>query len=401
MRRTLVYVVLTILVAGWLGNLVAKDPGYVLLTYDGATLQTSLWVFLGALVLLLFVIMGLLRLIKVLLSSGGLWSSWRTRQRLSKAHDLTNRGITSLIEGHWLRAQSYLLRGVDNSALPLVNYIGAARAAQEQGDIPKRDELIQLARERADGSDLAIGISQAKLQIDIEEWEQAVSTLSDLPGNALVLELLIKAYGALHDWRSCKELLPELKKNIDKQRYAELEQLVWCSLLNQSVANDATSETETAQDQFKRMWKEVPSDLRKDSEILLAYASNLVKSGAKAEASEIVRKALKSQWDESLVDYFGLLAAPDPENQIKTAESWLQKYPDNTRVLLCIGRLYIQLGDYETARIHLEKSMAVKRSRENCIALGRVMAKLGDHVRSNQLYLIAMAEEESGATGSA
>lgn len=395
MRRTLVYVILTILVAGWLGNLIAKDPGYVLLTYDGTTLQTSLWVFLGALVLLLLVILGLLRLMRVLLSSGGIWGNWRTRQRLSRAHDLTNRGITSLIEGHWLRAQNYLLRAGDDSALPLVNYLGAARAAQEQGDIEKRDELIQLARERADGSELAIGISQAKFQIDIEEWEQAVSTLSHLPRNAVVLELLVKVYGALHDWRSCKELLPALKKNLAKERYAELEKLVWCSLLNQSAANDITSVNENAQDQFRQMWKQVPSELRKDSEILLAHASNLVNSGAKAEATEIVRKALKSQWHESLVDYFGMLASPDPQNQIKTAESWLQKYPDNPRVLLCIGRLYIQLGDYETARHHLEKSMAVKRSRENCITLGRVMAKLGDHVRSNQLYLLAMAEEEA------
>ena len=151
MRRTLVYVILTMLVAGWLGNLIVKDSGYVLVAYAGASVQTSLWVFLGALIILLIVIQGLSRLIRVLLLSGGVWTNWWAQKRLSRAHDHTSRGMSSLLEGHWQRAQNYFLRGVDDSALPLVNYLGAARAAQEQGDIKKRDELIQLARERIGG----------------------------------------------------------------------------------------------------------------------------------------------------------------------------------------------------------------------------------------------------------
>jgi len=397
MRRTLIYVVLTMLVAGWLGNLIVKDPGYVLLSYDGTSLQTSLWVFLGACVILLLIILGLWRLARAVLSSGGVWSNWRTRQRLSKAQDYTGRGITSLIEGHWQRAQNYLMRGVADSAVPLVNYLGAARAAQEQGDIEKRDELVRLAQDRVDGSELAVGISLARFQIDIEAWEPAVSTLSRLPRSALVLELLVKVYSELNDWRSCKELLPELKKNLAKTRFSGLEESIWRSLFNQSTTDNTTAVNETAPDQVRLMWKEMPAELRKDSDMLIAYASHLVNSDSRLEAEEIVRKALKSQWRESLVDYFGTLAMPDPRSQIKTAESWLKKYPDNPRVLLCIGRLYAQSGDYESARNHLEKCMAIKRDREVCISLGRVLAKLGDHVRSNQLYLIAMDEEESAS----
>jgi len=393
MRRTLVYVVLTILVAGWLGNLIVKDAGYVLLSYDGTSLQTSLWVFLGALAILLLVIQGLWRSVRMLLLSGGIWSNWRTQQRLSKAHDHTSRGITSLIEGHWQRAQSYFLRGVDNSALPLVNYLGAARAAQEQGDIEKRDELVQLAKEHVDGSELAVGISLARFQIDIQAWESAASTLSQLRRNSLVLELLVKVYAELNDWRSCKELLPELKKSVARERYAELEESIWRSLFNQLIADDVPARNEESLDQIRALWKEGSAELRKDSDMLIAYASSLVKSGAKAEAEEAVRKALKSQWQESLVDFFGTIAMPNPANQIKTAEAWLQKHPDDPSVLRCIGRLYIQSGDFESARNHLEKSMAIRRDRETCMALGRVMSKLGDHVRSNQLYLMAMAEE--------
>jgi HemY protein len=397
MSRLLAYVVLTICVAVWLGNLMVKDPGYVLLSYDGTSLQTSVWVFLGASVFLLLIILGLWRLVRVMLSSGGVWGNWLARQRLSRAHNQTSRGVISLIEGHWRRAQDYLLRGVDDSGLPLVNYLGAARAAQEQGDIEKRDELIRLAQERVDGSELAIGISLARFQIDIEAWDQAVATLSQLPGNALVLELLVKVYIELNDWPACKELLSQLKKNLAKERFSELEELIWRSLFNQIVADDNAMD-EKALEQVRLTWKEVPAGLRKDSDMLIAYASRLVTAGASVEAAEIVRKALKSQWQEPLVDYFGTLAVPDTGNQIKTAETWLQQNPDNPRVLLCLGRLYAQSGDYERARNCLEKSMSIRRDREVCIMLGRVFAKLGDHMRSNQLYLMAMGEEESAAS---
>jgi HemY protein len=396
-----VYIILTVLAAGWFGNLIIKDAGYVLLSYDGASLQTSLWVFLGVMVIVLGLVLGLWHLLRALLRSAGAWTNWRTQQRLSKAHDHTSKGLTSLIEGHWQRAQNYLLRGIDDSALPLVNYLGAARAAQEQGDIQKRDELIQKARERVDGSELALGISLASFQMEIEAWEQAASTLLQLQRNDLVLELLVKVYSALKDWPSCKELLPELKKNVSKDRYAELEELTWRSLFKQLVVDDAGSVTEEALNKVRQMWKEMPAALKKDSEMQVAYASCLVKSGSRAEAEEFVRKALKSQWQESLVDFFGTLVMPNPGNQIKTAEAWLQKYPDNPRVLRCIGMLYVHSGELESARDHLEKSLAIRRDRDTCIALGKVMAGLGDHVRSNQLYLMAMAEEETAGRVSA
>lgn len=392
MKRTLVYVILTILVAGWLGNLIVKDPGYVLLSFDGSTLQTSLWVFLGTLVIIALVVYGLLKIFRLLISSGWALNSWRARQRATRANANTQRGTIALIEGHWLRAQNYLLKGAADSGLPLVNYVGAARAAQQQGDSQKRDEYLQQAQQNAAGSELAIGITKATLQLDNEQWREAVASLSGLTHNALVLELLLKAYTNLQDWLSCKALLPELRKNLDKERYAVLEAQIWCSVLETAGSGNDTPDGDKQQGHYAKLWKEVPSELKKNSELLVRYVKFLLRSDEKAEARTVIVKALKTQWNESLVESFGKLITTDPEAQLKIAKSWLEKHPDNASILLCIGRLYVQLSDFESASFHLEKSMAVARNRETCLELGKVVAKLGDLERSNQLYLMALAD---------
>ena len=47
MKRGLLLLLVVIAVAGYLGTLIARDPGYVLVAYDGYSMQTSLWVLIG------------------------------------------------------------------------------------------------------------------------------------------------------------------------------------------------------------------------------------------------------------------------------------------------------------------------------------------------------------------
>ena len=46
MKRTMTVLLVIIALAVWLGTLAARDPGYVLVSYDGATVQSGLWVML-------------------------------------------------------------------------------------------------------------------------------------------------------------------------------------------------------------------------------------------------------------------------------------------------------------------------------------------------------------------
>ena len=63
---------------------------------------------------------------------------------------------------------------------PLINYLGAAKAAQEQGAFERRDNLLQKAYRVAPEADLAIGLTQAELEIEQHQFEHAMATLNHL-----------------------------------------------------------------------------------------------------------------------------------------------------------------------------------------------------------------------------
>ena len=63
MRRVLTYLVVALVVGGAVGTLMSRDPGYVLVSYENMSLETSLWFALLALIVgyyLLRVVIGLL-----------------------------------------------------------------------------------------------------------------------------------------------------------------------------------------------------------------------------------------------------------------------------------------------------------------------------------------------------
>ena len=135
-----------------------------------------------------------------------------TRQSYSK----TQHGLALLIEERWSKAERLLLKGVDQSVEPLMNYLGAAKAAHEQGAFERRDKHIKKAYQVAPQADLAIGITQAELQIAQDQLESAMATLTRLrqlaPRHPRVLKMLEKVYVRFAEWKNLHNLyLPDLQ----------------------------------------------------------------------------------------------------------------------------------------------------------------------------------------------
>ena len=381
MNRTLLYLVLTILAAGWLGHLIAKDPGYVLLSYDGATLQTSLWFLCGAVVAILLFLYFALKLIRLLWSTSGSLSTWRSARKHNKALSQTSSGIINLIEGNWSRARDLLIQGAQESPTPLVNYLAAAKAADRLGDSAKRTSFLNQARQNAKGAESAIGIYQARLAADNGNWQEVIDLLTPIKSSAVVNQLLMQANSSLGDWVACKELLPQLKKTGSAQEYATAEQRVWLALLTRA-ANQL--------DVLQKLWKQLPGTLKHDATLLTAYTEALVSHNEQKEAETAVRKAVGEKWQPVLVVLYGQISAPDKRAQIKTAESWLQEHADDAALHLCLGQLYLSAGDEEKASLHLEKSKSINASIEVLKLLGKLTARRGSMAASNEFYLLAL-----------
>src|SRR5690606_21718302 len=116
--------------------------------------------------------------------------------------------------------------------------LGAAEAAHGQGKNQEAEALLRKAFESAEGAGMAVGLSQAKLQLASGQLEQALATLIRLrkkaPHHPFVLKQLKEVYTRLEDWRELSQLLPEMRKQgiVTAAETLPLERQVWLNLLD-------------------------------------------------------------------------------------------------------------------------------------------------------------------------
>lgn len=390
MKRLYVIVFLLIAAAACVGLAISEDAGYVLVAYKNFRYESSLWASLAVLVILWLVIWGIKLLVELFSVSTGLVNPWSRRNRSRRIQLAIEQGQMDLAEGRWASAQKHLTRAAEAERQPLLFYLGAARAANEQGRYEESDSLLERALERQPQAELAIALNHAQLQVDRAETEGALNTLQAMherhPHNVQVLRQLQRLHQQRGDWSALIRLLPELRKDkvLPAQELAELERRAWGQNLGLAAQRDTGGEA--GLQSLTLAWQQLTSAQRQEPTLVLAYAEQLRRLGAQSEAEEVVRGALKRSYDSHLVRLYGLLRGSDPVKQLQTAEGWLKAHPADASLLLTLGRLCLQNSLWGKARDYFESSLKLERNPETCAELARLLAQLGDTARSNQLF---------------
>lgn len=390
MKRLYVIVFLLIAAAACVGLAISEDAGYVLVAYKNFRYESSLWASLAVLVILWLVIWGIKLLVELFSVSTGLVNPWSRRNRSRRIQLAIEQGQMDLAEGRWVSAQKHLTRAAEAERQPLLFYLGAARAANEQGRYEESDSLLERALERQPQAELAIALNHAQLQVDRADTEGALNTLQAMherhPHNVQVLRQLQRLHQQRGDWSALIRLLPELRKDkvLPAQELAELERRAWGQNLGLAAQRDTGGEA--GLQSLTLAWQQLTSAQRQEPTLVLAYAEQLRRLGAQSEAEEVVRGALKRTYDSHLVRLYGLLRGSDPAKQLQTAEGWLKAHPADASLLLTLGRLCLQNSLWGKARDYFESSLKLERNPETCAELARLLAQLGDTARSNQLF---------------
>jgi HemY protein len=129
----------------------------------------------------------------------------------------------------------------------------------------------------------------------------------------------------------------------------------------------------------------VSVSLRQQPELLRVYGEQLHRLGADQEAETLLRKAIKLHYDAALVHLYGLLQGEQPLKQLQVAEGWLTQQPKDPVLLLSLGRLCLRCELWGKARDYFEASLILQADAQTCAELARLLARLGDGARSNQL----------------
>ena len=389
MRQIVLFLILIAAGALAVGAFVYIDAGYVMLSWENYTVETSLWMFLvlGAIALLAVYIA--LRALLVLFGSDRRFNEWRQRRRSLRARRQTTRGLLALAQGQWRRAERNLTSSAKDSDQPLINYLAAARAAYEQDKSEATDEWLKQASLSTKGSDLAVGITQVQLLQSRHQNEQALAVLISLrekhPRHAYLLKLLVKTLQDLEDWVALNELLPTLRKatKIPGEELRKLERNVALQLLDRARhANGGQGLTAT----FDGLGR----DVRYTSDVMKSYVDLLLETEQEEKAEEALREGLKHVWHDELVEIYGRLKGKDANKQLLFAEQQLKERPNDPLLLLTLGRLALRVNDLEKAREYLQTGLSIRGLAELHAEMGKVMLAEGDETLACEHFQLAL-----------
>ncbi len=370
--------------------LIRRDSGYVLLSYDVWSIEMSLAMLLLLLGLTFLALYTLIRLASRLVHAPAELRAWRQRRGALRARQSLTRGLIELSEGNWSAAERHLLAQIDRSETPLMNYLAAARAAQLQGEHARRDDYLRLAHASMPSADIAVGLTQAELQLAHNQLEQALATLKHLrsvaPQHTYVLRLLRRLYEQLGDWDQLHELLPELRKRKIAQREEldNLEARVFRAFLERaSLSIEKT--------RLDEVWRQVPRALRSDRRLVGDYAGYLLERDEHEKAEPLVRGVLQKHWDPLLVEIYGQLQTERPGAQLALTETWLKTNPRDPGLLLALGRLCLRAKLWGKARGYLEGAIATEGSTSAYRELGHLLEQLGERETALEIYRRGLA----------
>lgn len=371
-------VIVALIISAVGANFLLQDPGYVVINFRGYLVEMSVPV-LAALVVILFLsiwlAVKLFRAPRKLGEAAGRYRAGRAGQRLT-------RGVIEVAEGNFAKGERLLARAANVSEAPLLNYLQAARAAHLLGQDERRDTWLKQAYENLPGATNAVLLTQAELQLDQEQYEQALATLRKIeqntPNHSHALMLLGRLYYRLADWQHLSDLLPKLQKHgrLDPETLRKWSVRVHQEQLESAQDGDAVLE----------VWKQIPRPEKKNIDLLESYYANLIRTNMHEKAEKDIAAELKRSWRSPLVRLYGIVEGKDPARQLKKAEGWLKDHGDDADLLLSAAQLCLRTELWGKARSYLETVIAIRPTPNAYQEYGRLLTQLGDGEAAAEAY---------------
>ncbi len=306
-----------------------------------------------------------------------------------KAARHLNQGLIQLTEGHWDKAEKLLTEYAERSETPLLNYLGAARAAHMLEATERRDDLLKKAIESDSRAHIAVGVSQAEMQLATEQLEQAYATLHNLrrkaPKNAYVLKLLAKVLYRQKNWEALLDLIPDLQK----QNLFNSDNMLAVKAATLSGLFDKYAEQQQV-DKLQAFWKKLPNVIRQQCDALCLYAKALHTAGADAQCAQFIQATLSKQWINELADLYGQLQHSQLNSAIQQAEKWLDQQADNPAILLLLARLHRQQQLWGVAKSYYEASLNQCPNTEAYLELAELLETMNEKDNAEQVYRIGL-----------
>jgi HemY protein len=370
--KAAIAMLIIVVVAGILGTLIARDPGYILIVYQDYSLQTSLWVGLFLVIVLVVGCYFLWGLAHTLIGFPERVSSWRDEKSKSRALQFLNKGLALSLAGQQDRAMRFLIKASEHETTQ-----GAATLllAQSSTDAEQRRRLWQSAMGAGKDYANAGRLGLVRDAVAGKEFAFAQESLDTLPLNGATTLLKLDLFLKMGNWKD----LAALSKDLGK----------YDVILTQDHKNSlrlalAGMQTDTE----RHLWRSALSILQGDDEaFLIAYCRHLSDPDI---AEKVLRQEIDKRPSQALFIAYADLGQTNLPIRLKQMGSWSRKFADDAGYRCCAGTLYYLSGKAELALAEYQKSLELGTSAELHNRMALLLADTGDHEASMEQFKLAL-----------
>ncbi|SJL85072.1 heme biosynthesis HemY N-terminal domain-containing protein [Vibrio palustris] len=357
----------------FVGSEYSGQQGYVLISIANKTIEMSVTTLVIMVVGLLIAIFALEFIVKKVLSSTFKTFNWFTIRKIRRSRRLTNEGIIKLIEGDFKQAEKKVIRWAKHHDNPLLCYLMASEAADNLGNIKKRDHYLALANEQ-NHAKLAVELTRAKQQVNDGHISLGLKTLQslqpDAPNNPILLNLLKRCYITLHRWQPLIEILPKLRKfnHLTEAENRELLETAHVGVLADIAKRNNSHD-------LIEHWETLNRHDKKNAVITAAVARHLLNVSEGKEALPFITRVMKSSPSTQLYMLIAEVPQVHQQDAKKLLLRVLAKNAHNAEAHSAIAKLYEYQNNWSDAQFHLEQALSIRTSIADYSRLSEVLAQ--------------------------
>ena len=322
--RFIIFALLFVLAGATLGQWIAADSGYILISFRGVSLETSLWVGIITFILCATLLWVVYRVVKGMVILPSRIQNRITLGKNKKSTVLLRQALLWMAAGSYnqvYRSMNALLS--NNSSLEAL--ILGAEVCLHNKNYKELIDIVGKIRghgsanpEEKDNAVKAADILLARSYKEQKNYEQALKLLApyndDAKSESFIAEMLKELYVQSGKWDKFADLLI-ITRGEDEERKDDL-------LLYFNHASDIGG--------LKKLWKSLNSRIKKKAELIAAYALACYKLGDKAEAEELLRKEIQNNYAPGLyatplVDAYKSILSERPLHQLQFLEELKEK----------------------------------------------------------------------------
>ncbi len=317
--RFIIFALLFVLAGAALGQWIAADSGYILISFRGVSLETSLWVGIITFVLCATLLWVVYRIVKGMVVLPSRIQNRITLGKSKKSTILLRQALLRMAAGSFnqvYRSMNVLLS--NNRSLEAL-MLGAEVCLHNK----KYTELIDMVEkirgraaanpEEKDNAMKGADILLARAYKEQKNYKQALNLLApysaDAKSEPFIAGMLKELYVQSEEWEKFADLLI-VTSGEDEERKGNL-------LLYFNHTSDIGG--------LKKLWRSLNSRIKKKAQLIAAYALACSKLGDKAEAEELLRKEIQNNYAPPLVDAYKSILSERPLHQLHFLEELKEK----------------------------------------------------------------------------